>query len=212
MKEFFANLKKSTKITLISCASFIALTLLILIFFVMFPITPSERVIASFGRESVARKNAESSIVVTSVAVTSDVVVSRVVTTTAYDHAVSRTNYKITVTTGEGFFTGGYITTGTYSENTEEDDPYGGMWGDDPEEDPYYPLPGETTTAYEGGEINITTTQPNIGDPSIVTEPLTDPAEPPTDPGVPPVVEPTEPNEPATNSPSENGGDSGTVE
>lgn len=210
MKEFFASLKKSTKITLISCASFIALTLLILVFFVLFPITPSEKVIASFGRESVARKNAESSVTVTTVAATSDVVVSRVVTTTAYDPTVSRTNYKITVTTGEGFFSGGYITTGTYSENTEEDDPYAGMWTE-PEEDPYYPLPNETTTYYEG-DNPTTTTGPYIGDPSIVTEPSTEPVENPTEPATSPVVEPTEPVEPATNVPSENGDDSGTAE
>ena len=47
------GLNKSTKVTLLSCASFIVLTMLILIFFVMFPITPSEKIMASIGRENV---------------------------------------------------------------------------------------------------------------------------------------------------------------
>lgn len=207
MKNFFVNLKKSTKITIISCASFVALTLFILIFFVMFPITPSEKVIASFGRESVARSNAEASAVATTAPVTSDVIVSRVVTTAAYDPTVSRTNYKITVTTGEGFFSGGYITTGTYSEYPDNDDPSGGSW-EDPEEDPYYPLPGETTTYYDG-EIGITTTQAYGGEEPVVTEPTTGGDEPTTEPS----TEPVEPivTEPVTDVPSE-GDNPGTIE
>ena len=54
---FFSNLKKSTKITLVSCGCFIAMTALILFFFVMFPITPSEKIISSIGRESISKKD-----------------------------------------------------------------------------------------------------------------------------------------------------------
>ena len=57
IKSLFGNLKKSTVITLISCGCFIALSFIILCFFIMFPITPSEKVMATFGRESVAKNN-----------------------------------------------------------------------------------------------------------------------------------------------------------
>ena len=49
-KEFFGNLSKSTRLTVISCGIFIILTFIILMFFVMFPITPSEKVISGMGR------------------------------------------------------------------------------------------------------------------------------------------------------------------
>ena len=53
IKDFFGSLSKSTKITLISCGSFLLLTFIILLFFVLFPITPSERVILGLGREGI---------------------------------------------------------------------------------------------------------------------------------------------------------------
>lgn len=53
LKKFYSGLNKSTKITLISCGSFLLLTILILLFFVLFPIKPSERVISGLGRGGV---------------------------------------------------------------------------------------------------------------------------------------------------------------
>ena len=181
MKEFFANLKKSTRITMISCGGFIALTLLILVFFVMFPINPSEKVIASFGRESVSRGSGETETAdtVTTTAVSAQTSAVRTVTTTKADPDVTRTNYVITVTTGAGFYTGGYITTGTYSDdsgyydysdNSTGNDYSDGSWQQDEEEDYYYPLPGETSTSYD--DNNTTPSDSYIDQPA--TEPATD--------------------------------------
>ena len=55
--SFYNSLKKSTRLTVTSCAGFILLTLLVLIFFVMFPITPSEKIMTSIGRESIHHSN-----------------------------------------------------------------------------------------------------------------------------------------------------------
>ena len=67
---FFSNLKNSTKITLVSCGCFIALAAAILSFFVMFPLTPSEKVISSFGREKINNGTSAVTNVTTSVVTT----------------------------------------------------------------------------------------------------------------------------------------------
>ena len=103
----------------------------------------------------------------------------RTVTTTKADPDVTRTNYVITVTTGAGFYTGGYITTGTYSDdsgyydysdNSTGNDYSDGSWQQDEEEDYYYPLPGETSTSYD--DNNTTPSDSYIDQPA--TEPATD--------------------------------------
>ena len=50
IRKFYSGLNRSTKITLVSCGSFLLLTILILLIFVLFPITPSERLISGLGR------------------------------------------------------------------------------------------------------------------------------------------------------------------
>ena len=65
VREFFTSLNKSTKITLISCGCFVALTVVILCFFVLFPISPSDTIQEKYGREAKASKSNESSQTVT---------------------------------------------------------------------------------------------------------------------------------------------------
>lgn len=59
VRDFFVSLNKSTKITLISCGCFIALTVVILGFFIMFPISPDDTVQEKYGREAKASKSSE---------------------------------------------------------------------------------------------------------------------------------------------------------
>lgn len=61
IKEFFGTLSKSTRLTVISCGIFIILTFVILMFFVMFPITPSEKVISGMGRASLMASDGNNS-------------------------------------------------------------------------------------------------------------------------------------------------------
>ena len=115
VKDFFANLKKSTKITLVSCGCFIAMTALILCFFIMFPITPSEKVIASFGRESVLKKDSTTpagSTVTTMNGVEVSKGSSNKLSTVTTKRVTRRNNFSMDVTTGSGFFSGGNILTG----------------------------------------------------------------------------------------------------
>lgn len=104
IREFFVNLKKSTKITMISCGCFIALTFFILCFFIMFPITPSDRVLKALGRESVSKQNTVTGTVTTSPDESSNEnTTSAIVTTRNHDH----TDFEIIVTTGVGFTVSG---------------------------------------------------------------------------------------------------------
>ena len=59
------KLKKSTIITMVSCGSFIVMTFLALLFFVKFPITPSEKIISNIGRKSIYKNNNLDSMAVT---------------------------------------------------------------------------------------------------------------------------------------------------
>ncbi|MCR4796557.1 MAG: hypothetical protein K5898_15565 [Ruminococcus sp.] len=115
----FSNLKKSTKITLISCGCFIALSAAILFFFVMFPITPSEKVITAFGRESIYKNDTTGTSVTTSITTSNnDMVVAT--TTKAKTTTVRRTTGTDIprVTQGSGFYTGQKIPSGgTPGEN-----------------------------------------------------------------------------------------------
>ena len=113
---FFSNLKKSTRITLVSCGCFIALTAVILTFFVMFPITPSEKLISSFGRESIYKQDPQGTSPVTSVTttMTNDILVSKATRTTTVTK-VKRTEFTISITSGSGFFKGQKIPSGNFT-------------------------------------------------------------------------------------------------
>lgn len=156
---FFSNLKKSTKITLVSCGCFIALSAAILFFFVMFPITPSEKVISSFGRESIYKKDVTGT-TVTSTAVTTsnnDIIVAKSSKTTTTSARTTRTEMP-KITSGSGFYTGQKI-------------PSGGT----PGENYYTPTFQTTTTSAAGGYSNggypISST-PNGGGTGTVTTPV----------------------------------------
>ena len=193
VSNFFASLNKSTKITLISCGCFIALTVVILGFFIMFPISPDDTVQEKYGREAKASKSSETIQTVTTQPAENDsyigskgTAVSPKVTTT---RSTRKKNFSVTVTTGDGFYSGGRIPTGGT--------PY----------DPEYPYPTEPETDYppEPWTDPIGTGEP-VTDPIGTGEPATDPpvTEPPaTDPPVtdPPATDPPVTDPPATDPP-----------
>ncbi|MCM1507112.1 MAG: hypothetical protein NC177_08270 [Ruminococcus flavefaciens] len=151
-KGFFSRLKKSTVITMVSCISFVVMTFLALLFFIKFPITPSEKIMASIGRESIYRHNSVEGLEVTTASAvpeTQTTTTSAVTTTTALQTTTASTTHSdfvITITTGKGFLTGGRIPTIEYNPdeivtdyiNTPEDtfttttvtDEYGYDYGD----------------------------------------------------------------------------------
>lgn len=116
-KGFFSKLKKSTIITMVSCISFVVMTFLALLFFIKFPITPSEKFTAGLGRESIYRQNSVEGLEVKTTAETSSATTTEPATTVT---TTARTDFKITVTTGKGFRTNGH--TLTVSESSGEDD------------------------------------------------------------------------------------------
>jgi hypothetical protein len=111
---FFSNLKKSTKITLVSCGCFIAMTALILFFFVMFPITPSEKIISSIGRESISKKDQSDSLSTTTTGLTTVNTTSVTTKTRTTTVKGTKSDYVITITSGSGFYTGQKIPSGGY--------------------------------------------------------------------------------------------------
>lgn len=209
-KEFFGNLSKSTRLTVISCGIFIILTFIILMFFVMFPITPSEKVISGMGRAGVMDSEGKISpygddlngVVVTTSANSSGNKNESTVTTANTQVTHPKVHYVDKIfTTNEGYvYTGYAVPTGRpdYSnqtvtqavENYQEP-----VYTEPPQ--PYEPEPqpeiSETDVPYEP-------TVPDISEPDIPPEP-TEYVEPDvpvvTDPPVidePPVVDP--PSEP----------------
>lgn len=210
---FLSSLQKSTKVTLLSCISFIALTLLILIFFILFPITPSERIMASIGRENMFNNNPQN---VTPAAVTSAVTTAEAADTDIFgDETGTRTTktYKIVITTGSGFLWNGRIPEGISDTKTTVviyDDPQY------PTPDPGYSYPLYTQPSAEPEpEVTdiATSADPNYPvDPAVtdITPVVTDtPA--PVDPivtDIPPVVtdapapvDPVVPDPPQTQPP-----------
>lgn len=185
VRSFFSGLQRSTVITLISCACFIFMTLLILMFFVLFPITPSERVADRLGRESVFRSSPENNAVAAEV--TTDVnepaaAYEQTVTTTAVSRVTTtHTEYTITITSGSGFLYSGYIPTGIYpgegTYTTEPAEPWEEPIEDptdepgllDPTEDPSLIDPTEDPSLIDPtGPVD----EPGIGDdPGVVTDP-----------------------------------------
>ena len=114
IREFFVNLRKSTKITLISCVSFVLMTFLILCFFIISPITPDDKAGSTYGRETVSGSVIRTD--VTTIAGEGLEVskgTSKAATTTKV--TTSHVDYVITITTGAGFYTGGRINTGDYT-------------------------------------------------------------------------------------------------
>lgn len=197
VKEFFGNLKKSTKITLVSCFCFVMMTLLILCFFIMFPITPSEKVIASFGRESVSKSDSsDTQSVVTTTALDDSILVStgesKSVTTT-HARTTIRKDFEINVTTGSGFYSGGHIITGDYSYEGNETTPTT-AWGSEYPEEPDYPAEPD---------------YPNYPDPTTDPNPVVDnPTEPPVEPTTAPPDIPTDPIVPPESDTGDGGGSS----
>lgn len=112
----FSNLKRSTKITLVSCGCFIALTALILLFFVMFPITPSEKVISSFGRESIYKQDVTGTAVTTAVTTTvnDDIMVAKGSKTTTASRTTAKSYTTHKLTSGSGFYMDQRIPTGEF--------------------------------------------------------------------------------------------------
>ena len=111
-----SNLRRSTKITLVSCGCFIALTALILLFFVMFPITPSEKVISSFGRESIYKQDVTGTAVTTAVTTTvnDDIMVAKGSKTTTASRTTAKSYTTHKLTSGSGFYMDQRIPTGEF--------------------------------------------------------------------------------------------------
>ncbi len=203
---FLGNLQKSTKVTLLSCMSFIALTLLILIFFILFPITPSERIMASIGRENVSNNNQNNNAdtalgIVTTAKATSETVNTGIIEEETGTRPAK--TYKIVITTGSGFLWNGRIPAGIDDTKTTV------VISDDPEypvADPGYAYPVYTQPATEEEpeypeDPNVTTpANPENPDYPAGTEyPVA--TEPPVDPNIPPVTDAPVPVDPVTPDP-----------
>lgn len=150
IKDFYEGLKKSTKITVLSCGSFVVMTMLILAFFIIFPITPSEKIMTNIGRENMARDNGQQTVQsgIPTVETTASTAATTKTTTTARS-TVSRphTSFTITITTGSGFLWNGRIPTGGIPGYTET-----------------------VTTAVATGEPGTDPGNPNV-DPTGITDP-----------------------------------------
>lgn len=190
IKNFFRGLSRSTKITLISCASFLLLTLIILLFFVLFPITPSEKIITGLGRSGIiSTENGgdgdEDNVVVTAVTTTAQVPDSNMIGTAAiglddyslYDPMATYTNQQAG-TFFSYIYSGNGIRTGQpgYSEYTRVT-----TINPEPTEPPYAPQtsePNDTpqqTTAVGGSQTPQTTTA------AVEVPQATEPIEKPTE-------------------------------
>lgn len=153
--KFSGSLHKSTKITLLSCVSFIILTMIILAFFILFPITPSERIIASIGRENIfnGNNNGNNVTAIPEVITTTGVSTTAGVNTnpTKSTGTTTTKTFKIVITSGSGFMWNGRIPTGVMN-NTKTTPVYA---------DPVYPTrdpgyvyvpPVTQATAYQNNE------------------------------------------------------------
>lgn len=114
MKKSRSKLKRSTIITMVSCGSFIVMTFLALLFFVKFPITPSEKIMASIGREGIYKNNNTENTITTTQTTVSET--SQITTQTT--ETSTHTDFVITITSGKGFKTEGY--TPSITNNSEE--------------------------------------------------------------------------------------------
>ncbi len=189
VKSFFNGLQRSTVITLISCVCFVLMTFVILMFFMLFPITPSERVADRLGRESVFRSNGENNAVVAEPATSDEqpmVAYEQTVTTTAPRQPTAHTSYTITITSGSGFLYNGVIPTGVYPyeeiTTTVAAEPYEGTTDDpsllDPTDDPSLIDPTDDPSLIDPTDDPslIEPTEPAVvePDPPVVTTPPAD--------------------------------------
>ncbi len=205
-KEFFGNLSKSTRLTVISCGIFIILTFIILMFFVMFPITPSEKVISGMGRAGLMESGGKNSpygdgingVVVTTSA-DSDGKKNDSKTTTANTQVTyPKVHYVDKIfTTNEGYvYTGYAVPTGRpdYSnqtvtqavENYEEP-----VYTEPPQSYEPEPQPPETSEIDEPSEP----TAPEYSEPDVPPETSYD------EPDVPEVTDPPVTDEPSAVDP-----------
>lgn len=195
IKDFITGLSKSTKITLISCGSFVLLTLLILTFFVLFPITPSEKAIASLGREGLVYQVGGDEDGAVTTAVTMATVPATSVTTVTHTTPPINSDVKFTFTTVSKFFSGGYINANGQPADENETqttpyEPYQEETGESGSEETTYP------SEYQLPEVTEPVTQEptNNGGEQPTSPVVQEPTDPPQieDPTVP-AVEPTSP-------------------
>lgn len=185
IKQFFFGLQRSTRITVISCGCFLGLTIVLLFIFVLCPITPSEKAIASFGREELAQL--ESDPVSTTVAEQGEDTETQ--TTVAAMEITTEYSQKIFTEDTTGFLTGGNIMTG--SEGYEYPGQTSTQPAQTPNNAPTEPAPNGEPSTQPSTEAHEPTTQPSGGG-----EPLQEPTDAP-------VVKPTDPVsiEPVPNDP-----------
>lgn len=214
---FMSNLNKSTRITIFSCLGFILLTGIILVFFIFFPITPSEKVMASIGRENVLNNgsnNSPQSITPTVITTASSENKDTETTSTTTTGTTTTRTVKIRITTGSGFLWNGRIPTGGFSG----DNSYTTVVGDPtvPTPDPSAPIyPQGTTPPVDSGTTPPVATTPSP-DPNggTVTPPENNP-EPPvetpqeTPPETPVTPPPADIPEPPAETPAPPPADSG---
>ena len=136
MKNFFAGLSRSAKMTLIVCGSFIILTMLILIFLMLCPIQT----------DSAANHANDDLIVTTSISETTETTVSST-STTKFNRKTTDANRTTTFSQTR--------TTYSYQENNVYDD-YDDVYNDD--EDVYQPV--QTTYEYQYTQPSYTTAAP----------------------------------------------------
>ncbi|MDE5772198.1 MAG: hypothetical protein K2I06_11335 [Ruminococcus sp.] len=118
-KGFFSKLKRSTIITMVSCISFVVMTFLALLFFVKFPVTPSEKFTAELGRESIYRQNGVDGLQMTATSTEVPQTTTETSSQTTTETTTAKTDFVITITTGKGFRTDGHTLTvnADYEEN-----------------------------------------------------------------------------------------------
>ncbi len=180
-----------------SCIGFILLTGIILVFFILFPITPSEKVLASIGRENVVNSNNENQPQSATEAVSTEENTSEETdvsdTTTTKSVSTTTRTVNIRITSGSGFLWNGRIPTGVMPPDTpttvapvpEEPTANPGESGTDI---PQGTVP--TTPPSEGTDVPPVTSvnpDPNGG---TVTPPADTPVEPPVETPAPPADTP----------------------
>ena len=212
LKDFFGNLSKSTKLTMISCGIFIILTFVILLFFVMFPITPSEKVISGMGRAGLVNSDGKKSNY-------GDSALDGVVITTSVSDSSGKKN---TVITTDGshrssyvdkIFTtnNGYVYTGpktdysssnqTYTRTVENNNNNNNNYSyEEPDyNEPTQPYEPEPDNNESSSEPSYEPTVPDYSEPDTSDVPDESSSEPDI-PDVPPVTEPPAPDNPPDDS------------
>lgn len=212
LKDFFGNLSKSTKLTMISCGIFIILTFVILLFFVMFPITPSEKVISGMGRAGLVNSDGKKSnygdsaldgVVITTSVSDSSGKKSTVITTVG-SHRSSYVDKIFTTNNG-------YVYTGpktdysssnqTYTRTVENNNNNNNNYSyEEPDyNEPTQPYEPEPDNNDSSSEPSYEPTVPDYSEPDTSNVPDESSSEPDI-PDVPPVTEPPAPDNPPDDS------------